>query len=167
MNLSSQLAKHFRDVHFGGNWTTSNLRDNLDGVTWQMAITKVDNLNTIGMLVFHMNYYVSAILNVFRGTPFNAHDKYSYDLPPIKSQQEWDTLIQKTFSEAEELATYIEKVPEEKWMETFVDPKYGNFLRNILGVTEHNHYHLGQIAIIKKILLSESKYNATTAETNS
>ncbi len=163
MDISSQLAKHFTDVHFGGNWTSSNLKDNLEGVTWKMAVTKVENLNTIALLVFHMNYYVSAILNVFRGTPFKAHDKYSFDMPPIQSQQDWDTLVKKTFDEAEELATYIEKLPAERLLENFVDPKYGNYLRNILGVTEHNHYHLGQIAIIKKTILEESKYKTDSA----
>ena len=157
MEFSSQLAKHFREVHTGGNWTWSNLKDNLDGVTWQMAIQKVDNLNSIAALVFHMNYFVSAMLKVFRATPFDAHDKYSFDLPNIQSEGDWENLVKKTLDEAEELAGYIEKLPEEKLFETFVDKKYGNYLRNILGVTEHNHYHLGQIAVIKKMLATEVK----------
>jgi hypothetical protein len=37
MNLPAQIAKHFRDVHFGGNWTSVNLRDTLNGITWQQA----------------------------------------------------------------------------------------------------------------------------------
>lgn len=163
MELSSQLAKHFRDVHFGGNWTTSNLRDNLKDVTWEMAIAKVDNLNTIALLVFHINYYVSAILNVFRGTPFKAHDKYSFDLPPIKSKEDWDKLVKKSLDEADELASFIENLPEEKLLQTFVDPKYGNYLRNLMGLIEHTHYHLGQIAVIKKMILEESKHKAGDA----
>jgi len=33
--------------------------------------------------------------------------------------------------------------------------KYGNYFRNIVGVIEHIHYHLGQIVLIKKILVSQ------------
>ncbi|HAI83731.1 MAG TPA: DUF1572 domain-containing protein, partial [Chitinophagaceae bacterium] len=28
----------------------------------------------------------------------------------------------------------------------------GTYYRNILGLIEHTHYHLGQIALIKKII---------------
>ncbi len=63
-NLSQQLAKHFREVHFSGNWTVSNLKDLLQDVTWQQATTKVADLNTIASLLFHMNYYVAAVSKV-------------------------------------------------------------------------------------------------------
>ena len=65
MNLTAQIAKHFRDVHFGKNWTASNLKDHLKDVTWQQATTQVYSLNTIASLVFHINYYVSIILSRF------------------------------------------------------------------------------------------------------
>ena len=29
--LTKQIAKQFRELYFGGNWTSSNLRDNLAG----------------------------------------------------------------------------------------------------------------------------------------
>jgi hypothetical protein len=29
MNLTAQIAKQFRDVHFDENWTESNLKENL------------------------------------------------------------------------------------------------------------------------------------------
>lgn len=65
--ITAQIAKHFRDVHYGVNWTWSNLKDHLADVTWQQATTKVESLNTIAALVFHINYYVSAIINVLQG----------------------------------------------------------------------------------------------------
>jgi hypothetical protein len=37
-------------------------------------------------------------------------------------------------------------------MADFDDGKYGTVLRNILGLIEHTHYHLGQIVILKKDL---------------
>jgi hypothetical protein len=41
------IAKQFRDVHFGGNWTDSSLKQHLSGITWQQAATKVYSFNTI------------------------------------------------------------------------------------------------------------------------
>jgi hypothetical protein len=152
MKLSSQIAKHFREVHFGGNWTVSNLKDTLAGVTWQQATTKVQSLNTIAALVFHINYFVAVQLKVLQGGPLEGNDKFSYDVPPINSEEDWQKLKDKALSEAEQLATLIEQLPDSKWEEDFVDPKYGSYYRNLHGVIEHTHYHLGQIALLKKML---------------
>jgi uncharacterized damage-inducible protein DinB len=152
MNLPQQIAKHFREVYFGGNWTAVNLKDTLADVSWQESITKVESLNTIAALVFHINYYVSAILKVLQGDQLNAHDKYSFDLSPIQSQQEWEKLLDKTWKDAENFASLVEQLSEGKLSETFADEKYGTYYRNLHGVVEHTHYHLGQIVLIKKLL---------------
>jgi len=154
MSIAKQIAKHFREVHFGGNWTSVNLKDSLNGIDWEQATTRVYSFNTIATLVFHINYYISAVIKVFEGQPLNAHDKYSFDLPPIRSQQDWEDLLNKTWAEAETFATLIEQLPDEKLMESFTDEKYGNYYRNIHGIIEHTHYHLGQIVLIKRILQS-------------
>jgi len=153
MNLPAQLAKHLKDVHFGGNWTSSNLKDNLTDVNWQQATTQIHSFNTIATLVYHVNYYISAVLKVLQGGPLEASDKYSFDLPPIESQRDWDNLLNKTFADAETFTILIEQLPEHKLWENFADEKYGTHYRNIQGIIEHTHYHLGQIALIKKILL--------------
>jgi hypothetical protein len=153
MNPAAQIAKHFRDVCFGGNWTASNLKDNLAGVTWQQAITKAGSFNTIAALVFHINYYVVAVLGVLRGGALDAHDKYSFDLPPVNSQEDWENLLNKSWSDANDFAELVEQLPESKLWENFTDGKYGNYYRNLHGVIEHIHYHLGQIVLIKKVLL--------------
>ncbi|WP_316820865.1 DUF1572 domain-containing protein [Pedobacter gandavensis] len=152
MDTIKQIAKHFRDVHFGGNWTSVNLKETLADVDWQQATTKVADLNNIAVLVFHMNYYVSAVLKVLEGEPLNASDKLSFDLPEIHSEEDWQRLITKTLSEAESFALQIERLKEEQLFEDFIDPKYGNYYRNLQGIIEHTHYHLGQISLIKKIL---------------
>jgi hypothetical protein len=153
MNLPTQIAKQFRDVHFGGNWTASNLKENLADITWQQATAKVNSFNTIAALVYHMNYYVSVVLKVLQGERLNASDKYSFDLPPIYSQDDWEKLLDKTWKDAENFAGSIEQLPENKLWEVFSDEKYGTYYRNIHGIIEHIHYHLGQIVLIKKILL--------------
>jgi hypothetical protein len=160
MNLPQQIAKHFRDVHFGGNWTSVNLKETLADVTWQQATTKVDSLNTIVALVFHINYFVSAVLKVLQGNSLDAHDKYSFDHPPIRSQQDWENLLDKTWKDAENFATLIEQLPESKLGETFEDEKYGTYYRNLQGIIEHCHYHLGQIVLLKKLLSQSAKTNA-------
>ena len=153
MNLPAQIAKHFRDVHFGVNWTSVNLKDSLANVTWLQATTQVYSCNTIATLVFHMNYYVAAVLKVLQGEPLDAHDKFSFDHRPIESQEDWEKLLDKTWVDAEKFASLVEQLPEKKLDENFSEEKYGTYYRNLHGILEHIHYHLGQIVLIKKILL--------------
>jgi hypothetical protein len=152
MNTTQQLAKHCRDVHFGGNWTFVNLKDTLADITWQEATTQYQDSNTIATLLFHINYYINPVARVLQGEPLNASDKFSFDCPTITSQEEWEHLIQKALDEAEQFAKEIEKLEESKLFEVFSEEKYGNYFRNLLGIIEHTHYHLGQIALIKKMI---------------
>jgi hypothetical protein len=154
MNTCSQIAKHLRDVHFGGNWTCSNFKDTLSGVSWQQATTKVYSFNTIAALTFHVNYFVAALLKVLEGGPLDANDKFSFDHPPVSSAEDWQRLLDKVWNEAERLAVLIEQFPDEKLEEDFCDKKYGSYYRNFHGIIEHMHYHLGQIVLIKKIIFS-------------
>jgi hypothetical protein len=155
MSLTEQIAKHFREVHFGGNWTSVNLKDSLKDITWQQATTQVYSLNTVAALIYHMNYYVSAVLKVLQGDTLDASDRYSFNLPPILSQEDWELLLDKIWADAENFASMIEQLPESKLWEDFSDNKYGNYYRNFHGIIEHIHYHLGQIVLIKKMLLAQ------------
>ena len=152
MTASEQIARQFREVVFGGNWTAVNIKDTLNGVTWQQAVTRVQSFNTIAMLVYHMGYYVSAATRVLEGGALEAHDKFSFDVPEIASEEDWKNLVLKFNNEAEKFASLVERVPDQKLQEDFSGEKYGSYLRNICGIIEHHHYHLGQIVLLKKMI---------------
>ncbi|ALL07315.1 hypothetical protein AQ505_18580 [Pedobacter sp. PACM 27299] len=98
------------------------------------------------------NYYVSAVLKVLEGEALEASDQLSFNAPAINSEGDWQKLVDKALMEAECFALQIERLKEEQLFEDFTDPKYGNYFRNVHGIIKHTHYHLGQIALIKKIL---------------
>lgn len=128
----------------GGNRTSVNLKDTLKDIDWKQATAQVSSLNTIAKLTFHISYHVSAILKVLQGAPLDAHDKYSFDLPPVNSQDDQEKLMDKTFVEVELLINLTEQLPDNKWEEIFVQEKYGTYYRNLHGLIEHTHYHLGR-----------------------
>jgi hypothetical protein len=153
MSSTSQLAKRFREVLLDGLWiANTNFKDQLQDVTWEQATTKIGSLNTIAMLAFHIDYYIAGLVNVFEGGDLEIRDKYSFDLPTIESQEQWEELLNKLWNDAEKFALLLEQIPDSKLNEAFVDEKYGTYLRNIDGMIEHCYYHLGQITLIKKLL---------------
>jgi hypothetical protein len=99
-----------------------------------------------------MNYYVTRVIKVLQGNPLEGHDTDSFAVPPIETEEDWATLQATAFADAENFASQIEQLPPSKLEETFANEKYGNYYRNIHGIVEHNHYHLGQIVLLKKIL---------------
>ncbi len=58
------------------------------------------------------------------------------------------------WQEAEVFALQVEQMSEQQLQAPFIDERYGSFLRNIDAMIEHSYYHLGQIVIIKKMILA-------------
>ncbi len=157
MNYSEQIAKHLHEIYFGGNWTCSNLKQNLLDVTWQQANQQVYGFNTIATLVYHIGYYVTIVTKRMEGHPLEGSDKESFNHPPITSQQDWENFLAQTFSNVENFVSLIEALPQEKLSQNISHEKYGIYYRNLHGIIEHAHYHLGQIALIKKIVQGAEK----------
>ena len=158
MSTTSQLAKRFREVLLDGKWiANTNFKDQLSDVTWEQATTKIESLNTIAMLTFHIDYYVAGLNNVFEGGDLEIRDQYSFNLPPIENEEQWGTLKNKLWNDTEKFASLLEQIPDSKMNEVFVDEKYDTYLRNIDGMIEHCYYHLGQITLIKKLILLKHK----------
>lgn len=153
MTKTQSLASRLREVLLNGKWiANTNFKDQIISINLEQATKKIDNLNTIALLTFHINYYLQGLLNVFNGGQLEIRDKYSFDLPEIKSESDWNKLVNDFLSNSEMFANQVEQLPESKLDQPFVDEKYGSYLRNIEGVIEHSYYHLGQISLIKKML---------------
>lgn len=152
MNTSKHIAKHFKEVYFGGNWTCSNLKDQLKDISWKEATLKTNGLNSIVTLVYHIHYYVTTVSSVLEGKPLHAKDELSFNHPPIQSKQDWTSFLDSIWKEAEAFIISIENLPDQKLEQPFTNIKYGNYYRNLNGIIEHCHYHLGQISLIKKII---------------
>lgn len=124
----------------------------MTGLSWQLAVKQVYGLNSIATLSFHASYYVAVLLKVLKGGPLDARDEYSFHLPAIQCQEDWDSLLDQIWLDAEAAAGLLEQLQDARLTEDFTDPKYGSWFRNIAGIIEHMHYHLGQIVVIRKIL---------------
>jgi len=158
MKKSDFIANRLKEIFLNGYWiANTNYRDQLEKITWQQAIHQVENLNTIAAIIYHINYYLAGILTVFNGGLLEIKDQYSFDLPPIHSEADWNKLASELFDNASVFAIAVEKMPDEKLNEIFVNEKYGTYLRNIEAVIEHSYYHLGQIVLIKKLILAAGK----------
>lgn len=152
MTTSEHLAQHFKQVYFGGNWTVSCLKSLLDDVTLDEAIVHYKELNSIATLSFHIHYFVQVATKVLEGGPLEGNDKLSFDPPNFQNEQEWNAYKKQLLKEGEQFVESIQQLDDIQLNEYFTAEKFGTYFRNINGIIEHTHYHLGQIAIIKKLI---------------
>tara|TARA_R110000850_G_scaffold277086_1_gene422514 strand:+ start:260083 stop:260547 length:465 start_codon:yes stop_codon:yes gene_type:complete len=153
MTRSEFIANRLQEVLLDGHWiANTNYKEQIESVTREQALQRIGDLNTIAALTYHINYYLDGILNVFNGGSLEIRDQYSFDLPPITSEQDWINLKSKFLSNASTFVNHVKNMPDHKLDEVFVDEKYGTYLRNIEGVIEHSYYHLGQIILLNKMM---------------
>jgi hypothetical protein len=154
MSASRQLAGRFREVTLNGKWiANTNYMNQLSGSDWKTATTKIHDLNTIAILTQHVHYYIAGLRQVFEGGTLDIKDKFSFDFPPVQSQQQWDQIVAMFKADSERFAQLVEEMSDAKLSAAFVDEKYGTYSRNIEAMTEHAYYHLGQLVLIKKMVL--------------
>ncbi len=152
MDKTQELANRLNEVLLSGHWIAhTNFKAQIENLSWEQATEKIGNLNTIASLTFHINYYLAGLINVFQGGELEIRDQYSFDLPPIKTQNDWQKLVNEFIFNSETFIREIQKLKDSQLDKQFVKPEYGTYLRNIEGVIEHSYYHLGQISLLNKI----------------
>lgn len=153
MEQNQFIANRLREVFLNGTWiANTNYKKELEATTYKQAIQKVGNLNTIAVLTYHINYYLSGLLRVLNGGPLDISDKYSFDAPVLQTDAEWKALVAKLLENAEAFSEAVAQLPDAILNTPFVTEKYGTYNRNLEGVIEHSYYHLGQIVLIKKLV---------------
>ncbi len=152
--MNKDLANRLREVLLNGKWiANTNVKEQITSITWEQARVKVENLNSIAMLTFHLNYYLKGLLNVFEDGSLDIKDKFSFDMPEITSEKDWLNLVNDLLNNAERFIHFVEKMDDTILAQPFVKEEYGTYLRNIEAQIEHSYYHLGQISLIKKLII--------------
>ena len=158
MKQTQILANRLKEVLTEGKWVIgTNFKAQIEDLSWKEATQKMHGLNTIADLTFHTSYYIAGVANVLEGGNLEIRDKYSFYYPPVESEQDWKNLVYKFCGDSERLIQLVENLPEEKLQETFVDEKYGTYLRNIDVIIEHSYYHFGQVVMLRKMIERNEK----------
>ncbi|MFN3942044.1 MAG: DUF1572 family protein [Flavobacterium sp.] len=158
--MKKDLANRLREVLLNGKWiANTNLKEQITSTSWGQAMERIGSLNTIALLTFHVNYYLKGVLTVLQGGKLEIKDKYSFDMPEISSESDWFNLVNEFVSNAENFINHVENMDENLLTQPFVKEEYGSYLRNIEAQIEHSYYHLGQISLIKKLIIQRQIKN--------
>lgn len=140
-------------VLLNGQWIAhTNLQNEANLLSMEMAQKKVHGLNTALELIFHIRYYSEGIAEVLNGGPLSIKDAYSFHAPTMNSEEDWQAFKDRLEQSSKALIQLVSQMPEESWDLDFADGTYGSIEKNIEGFVEHAYYHLGQLRLIRKLL---------------
>lgn len=150
MNENERIVDQLERAYRGDAWHGPSMRKVLDGVDAEAALARpVPNAHTIGELVVHVLAWEKEALARLTG---NGRS----DLPPEEDwpegQAAWSELLEELDVVHERLSVAISECSDDR-LAGAVPGRPGTTLYVLLhGVIQHNLYHAGQIALLKKAL---------------
>lgn len=151
----STIANHILEVFTGNNWTDVNIQDTIKDISFTEAIAITPaSPNSIASILYHLKFYNKIMQQRLRGVVQKVNAANGFDMPALQSENDWKNLINETRQSFIDIAKATEIFPEERLAETGPDGQT-SFYKNLHGLAEHAHYHLGQIVILKNLLRSK------------
>lgn len=136
----------------GDAWHGPAVMEILKGVTAQQAAAKpIANAHSIWELVLHMTTWSGVVVRRLRGEAVEPTDAEDY--PPVqdKSEAAWQRAVESLGRGHEALLTAVENLSESGLADVVPGKPYTvEFMLH--GVVQHDLYHAGQIALLKKAL---------------
>ena len=157
MSLRATLTYRLQEIWTGTPWYGDNSAKILDGIVAEVAAKRfLSGTHTIWELVLHMTAWTEEVASRVRGVGSKEPDRG--DWPPVKatSPDAWAAALAELQQARQQLLTEIDRSHEEdfhlhvkSFKEPFIDTG-ATRAHTVSGLIEHDAYHLGQIAMLKK-----------------
>jgi uncharacterized damage-inducible protein DinB len=153
MSETARLADQVRRAFEGEAWHGDSILEILQGVNAAMAAAHpIQNAHSIWELVLHVAAWDAAVLTRTGGTAIQLSDEQNF--PPVKDTSEaaWHKAIEHAKHTHDELVKAVVAFPDSRLQEQVPGKteSYYNFFYMFSGIVQHELYHAGQIALLKK-----------------
>lgn len=153
MSEAARLADQIRRAFEGDAWHGDSVLEILAGVDAKTAAAKpIKNAHSIWELLLHVAAWDDAVLRRIGGKAVTLSDKQNF--PPVKDANEsaWLPTLESVKKTHAALVQAVEAFPDGRLAEQVPGKTaaYYNFFYMFSGVVQHELYHAGQIALLKK-----------------
>lgn len=149
--ITELIARHILEVHEGGNWTESDLTTALSDVNVKEATMQTPaSVNTIASLLHHLTFWNRHMVQRINGVDPPVPDDNGFSVPFLETEEAWQQLKKDNLDSAHELAAAIRSFDESRLNDPIL-PGHSFAYRHLQGSSEHIHYHLGQIVLLKQL----------------
>jgi len=153
MKEADRIADQLRRAMQGEAWHGPSLREILAGVTAaQAAARPIAAAHSIWDLVHHITAWEGIVLRRLDGETVKDVSS-EIDWPPVSEPSEaaWQRALAALEAGNRRLCDAIAQLPDERLRER-VPGKQDSFYLELHGIVQHDLYHAGQIALLKKAL---------------
>ncbi|MCE7055539.1 DinB family protein [Algoriphagus sp. AGSA1] len=157
MKESQRIRSLFSKQYNQNPWIGVNFVDKLAQITPELAAYKFSpKTNSIWEILNHLISWRELVLE---GIHKNTYSSPSHNFfLPIKdpSEEEWNLTLDRLHASQEAWLEYFSSFEEGILEKKFGDHTY-TYYELILGVLHHDIYHLGQIALLARVISESSK----------
>lgn len=135
----------------GGAFHGPAVREILEGITAQQAMRRpISEAHTIWELVDHIAGWQEEVTHRLKGRPATIlPPEQNFPAHTDESEKAWKQSLQGMEETYQRLSATIREFPESRLGETVPGRKY-TFYALMHGIVQHDLYHAGQIALLKK-----------------
>jgi uncharacterized damage-inducible protein DinB len=154
MSETSRIADQLRRAFEGEAWHGPSILPLLHDLDARSAMRRpIENAHNIWEIVAHIEVWDRAVLRRIAGEVVQPTPKEDFPAIQDSSEQAWKKMIEKLVRTHHELVTAVAAFPESRLDEKVPgkEPAYHTFYFNLHGVVQHEIYHAGQIALLKKM----------------
>ena len=152
MTELERIADQLKRAFEGNAWHGPSVMEVLNGVTAQQATTRVfSEAHTIWELALHIGAWENACLRRLQGERAELSDLEDWAPVTNPSEAEWEELKLILQRGNHSLREAVSRIEEGRLDEPIV-PGMPSVYITVQGVVQHDLYHAGQIAILKKAL---------------
>jgi uncharacterized damage-inducible protein DinB len=153
MSETIRLADQIRRAFEGEAWHGDSVLELLDGVDSEAAAAHpIKGAHSIWELVLHIAAWDDAVRRRTGGTAVTLRDEQNF--PPVKDAGEaaWSKAIEHAKHTHNELVKAVAAFPDLRLQEQVPGKteNYYCFFYMFSGIVQHELYHAGQIALLKK-----------------
>jgi uncharacterized damage-inducible protein DinB len=151
-----RIKDQFRRAFEGEAWHGPSVLALLNGVTAQQAAAHpIPGAHSIWELTMHIEAWERACLRRLNSDPARLTDEEDWRPINDKSDAAWESTKQQLLETHRELLEAIAKLEESRLNEPIIrsaDTPYSSVYVTLHGGVQHDLYHAGQIAMLKKAL---------------
>lgn len=151
MTETHRINSQLKRANQGQAWHGPSLRELLDGMTAEQAAAHpIAGTHSIWELVNHIIAWEQIVKRRLEGDSANdIPDEINF--PPVAdaSEQAWQTTLESLAASNQSLRDRIKQIDDAKLEEMAAGQSYSNYAM-LHGVIQHDLYHAGQIALLKK-----------------
>jgi uncharacterized damage-inducible protein DinB len=154
MSETARIADQLRRAFYGGAWHGDSLFEILTGVTAAQANSRpIKNAHSIRELVLHISAWDGAVRQRMTGVAVELSDAENFPLVTDTSDLAWGKTLEEVRRVHDELTAAVTHFPEGDLMKPVPGKKgaHYNFGYMLDGLAQHELYHAGQIALLKKM----------------